>query len=200
MKYVDPDGRSPWLAISILIGVGITLQSDVQPKAAPVNVTSINTKLSNLFYDDPAKRTGAEIKGFYTRETYKSLKLEQHPLLALAGALPKGNYSESDYSNLYTKKGQSIETTGNILDGLGLVGSVIQNLSDGHLGDVILNLKITGRNLTSWNITLTTMDPETGKTSGRQVLSREEALKYLNDNKEVLKNDPAFKELQNLLY
>ena len=199
VRYIDPDGRFPWIAIPILIGFGITLKSDVQPKASPVDVMSINTKLSNIFYDDPAKRAGAEIKSPYTRENLKSLKLEQHPLLALGAALPKGNYSESDYTNPNQMKGHAIETTGSVLDGLSLVGTVMQNLSDGHLGDVTLNLKKSGRRVTSWNITLTTIDPLTGKTTGRQVLSREDALKYLNDNKEILKNDPAYKELQNLL-
>ena len=96
-------------------------------------------------------------------------------------------------------KGLAIEKTGTVLDGLGLLGTVVENLSKGHLGDVTLNLKKTGRNIISWNITLTTMDPLTGKTTGRQVLSRKDALKYLNENKEILKNDPAYKELQNLL-
>jgi len=96
-------------------------------------------------------------------------------------------------------KGTAIEKTGTVLDGLSLIGTVAENLSHGHLGDVTLNLNITGKDVTSWNITLTTMDPLTGKTTGRQVLSREDALKYLNDNKEILKNDPAYKELQNLL-
>lgn len=129
----------------------------------------------------------------------KSIKLEQHPLLALGSALPRGNYSESDYSNPNQMKGLAIEKTGTVLDGLGLLGTVVENLSKGHLGDVTLNLKKTGRNIISWNITLTTMDPLTGKTTGRQVLSRKDALKYLNENKEILKNDPAYKELQNLL-
>ena len=75
----------------------------------------------------------------------------------------------------------------------------MQNLSDGHLGDVTLNLKKTGRYVTSWNIILTTINPQTGKTTGRQVLSKEDALKYLNDNKEALKNDSVYKKLQNLL-
>ena len=57
----------------------------------------------------------------------------------------------------------------------------------------------TGRNTTSWNITLTTIDPLMGKTAGRQVLSRKDTLKYLNENKEILKNDPAYKEFWNLL-
>jgi len=46
---------------------------------------------------------------------------------------------------------------------------------------------------------LTTIDPLMGKTTGRQVLSRKDALKYLNENKEILKNDPAYKEFWNLL-
>ena len=44
-----------------------------------------------------------------------------------------------------------------------------------------------------------TIDPLMGKTTGRQVLSRKDALKYLNENKEILKNDPAYKEFWNLL-
>ena len=199
VRYIDPDGRFPWMAIPILIGLGVTLQSDVQPKASPIDATSINAKLSNIFYDDPAKRTGTEVKNPHTRESIRSLKIEQHPLAALGAALPRGNYSENDYTNSNQLKGQAIKTTGTVLDGLNLIGTVMQNLSDGHLGDVTLNLKKTGGRVTSWNITLTTMDPLTGKTTGRQVLSKEDALKYLNDNKEALKNDPAYKELQNLL-
>ena len=53
--------------------------------------------------------------------------------------------------------------------------------------------------MTSWSLTLTTLDPISGKATGRQVFSKEDALKYLNDNKEMLKNDPAFKKLKNLL-
>ena len=170
VKYTDPDGRASWIVIPILIGFCITLQSDVQPKASPVNAALLNRKLSNIFYDDPSKRTGAEIRNPYTRENLKSLKLEQHPILALGAALPRGNYSEGDYTNPYQVKGQAINTMGTVLDGLGLIGTVIQNLSDGHLGDVTLNLKKSGRKVTSWNITLTTIDPLTGKTTGERHL------------------------------
>ena len=199
VKYTDPDGESPWIAIPIIIGICMSLHSDVQPKSSPVDVTFINEKLSKLFYYDPAKKTDTGISSPYVREKIYSLKLEQHPLLALGAALPKGNYSESDYSNPNQLKGQAIVNTGTVLDGLSLVGTVVQNLSDGHLGDVTLNLKKTGRYVTSWNIILTTINPQTGKTTGRQVLSKEDALKYLNDNKEALKNDSVYKKLQNLL-
>lgn len=199
VKYTDPDGESPWIAIPIIIGICMSLHSDVQPKSSPVDVTFINEKLSKLFYYDPAKKTDTGISSPYVHEKIYSLKLEQHPLLALGAALPKGNYSESDYSNPNQLKGQAIVNTGTVLDGLSLVGTVVQNLSDGHLGDVTLNLKKTGRYVTSWNIILTTINPQTGKTTGRQVLSKEDALKYLNDNKEALKNDSVYKKLQNLL-
>ena len=96
-------------------------------------------------------------------------------------------------------KRPAIGKTGTALGALTLIDTVAKNLSNGHLGDVTLNLKKTGRNITSWNITLTTIDSLTGKTTGRQVLSRKDALKYLNENKEILKNDPAYKELWNLL-
>ena len=199
IKHTDPDGESPWIAIPIIIGICMSLHSDVQPKSSPVDVTFINEKLSKLFYYDPAKKTDTGISSPYVHEKIYSLKLEQHPLLALGAALPKGNYSESDYSNPNQLKGQAIVNTGTVLDGLSLVGTVVQNLSDGHLGDVTLNLKKTGRYVTSWNIILTTINPQTGKTTGRQVLSKEDALKYLNDNKEALKNDSVYKKLQNLL-
>jgi len=199
VKYVDPDGRFPWIVIPIGIGLGFVLKSDVQPKATPVDATVINNKLASIYYNDPAKVKGAEIRNPYTKTNLKPVKLEQHPLLALGAALPRGSYSESDYSDPNQMKGTAIEKTGTVLDGLSLIGTVAENLSHGHLGDVTLNLNITGKDVTSWNITLTTMDPLTGKTTGRQVLSREDALKYLNDNKEILKNDPAYKELQNLL-
>lgn len=54
-------------------------------------------------------------------------------------------------------------------------------------------------NVTSWNITLTTMDSLTGKRTGRQVLSREDALKYLNDNNAIFKNELTYKDFKNLL-
>ena len=95
-------------------------------------------------------------------------------------------------------KGHAIEKTGTALGALDLIDTVAKNLSNGYLGDVTLNLKKTGRNITSWNITLTTINPLTSKTTGRQVLSRKDALKYLNENKEILKNDPAYKELWGL--
>jgi len=198
VKYTDQDGKNAWLVLSI-VGLSFILQSDRLPEHTPVDILEINNKLANLFYDDPAKRTGVEMKNPYTRENIKSIKLEQHPLMALGAALPRGNYSESDYSNPNQIKSSSIKNTGTVLDGLNLISSVIGNLSNGHLGDVTLNLKRSGRHISSWNITLTTIDPLSGKTTGRQVLSREDALKYIDKNKDVLKNDTAFKELQNLL-
>ena len=198
VKYTDPDGRVPLVAILIVIGFVFALQSDVQP-VTHIDAAVINNKLSSIYYDDPAKRTGGEIKSPYTRETSRAIKLEQHPVLALGAALPRGNYSESDYSDPNQMKGHAIEKTGTALGALSLIDTVAKNLSNGHLGDVTLNLKKTGRNITSWNITLTTINPLTGKTTGRQVLSRKDALKYLNENKEILKNDPAYKELWDLL-
>ena len=198
VKYEDPDGRVPLVAILIVIGFVFALQSDVQP-VTHIDAAVINNKLSSIYYDDPAKRTGGEIKSPYTRETSRAIKLEQHPVLALGAALPRGNYSESDYSDPNQMKGHAIEKTGTALGALSLIDTVAKNLSNGHLGDVTLNLKKTGRNITSWNITLTTINPLTGKTTGRQVLSRKDALKYLNENKEILKNDPAYKELWDLL-
>ena len=198
VKYTDPDGRVPLVAILIVIGFAFALQSDVQP-VTHIDAAVINNKLSSIYYDDPAKRTGGEIKSPYTRETSRAIKLEQHPVLALGAALPRGNYSESDYSDPNQMKGHAIEKTGTALGALSLIDTVAKNLSNGHLGDVTLNLKKTGRNITSWNITLTTINPLTGKTTGRQVLSRKDALKYLNENKEILKNDPAYKELWDLL-
>ena len=92
-----------------------------------------------------------------------------------------------------------VEKTRTVLDGLNLASSIIQKLSDGHVGDITLTYKKGWGKITSWTLTLTTLDPVSGRSTGRQVFSREDALKYLNDNKEILKNDPAYKELKILL-
>ena len=94
MKYMDPDGRVPLVAILIVIGFAFALQSDVQP-VTHIDAAVINNKLSSIYYDDLAKRTGSEIKSPYTRETSRAIKLEQHPVLALRAALPRGNGKES---------------------------------------------------------------------------------------------------------
>ena len=140
VKYTDPDGRVPLVAILIVIGFAFALQSDVQP-VTHIDAAVINNKLSSIYYDDPAKRTGGEIKSPYTRETSRAIKLEQHPVLALGAALPRGNYSESDYSDPNQMKGHAIEKTGTALGALSLIDTVAKNLSNGHLGDVTLNLK-----------------------------------------------------------
>ena len=94
VKYMDPDGRVPLVAILIVIGFAFALQSDVQP-VTHIDAAVINNKLSSIYYDDLAKRTGSEIKSPYTRETSRAIKLEQHPVLALRAALPRGNGKES---------------------------------------------------------------------------------------------------------
>ena len=75
---------------TLVIGLGFVLKSDVQPKATPVDATVINNKLASIYYNDPAKVKGAEIRNPYTKTNLKPIKLEQHPLLALGAALPKG--------------------------------------------------------------------------------------------------------------
>ena len=93
VKYTDPDGRVPLVAILIVIGFAFALQSDVQP-VTHIDAAVTNNKLSSIYYDDLAKRTGSEIKSPYTRETSRAIKLEQHPVLALGAALPRGNGKE----------------------------------------------------------------------------------------------------------
>ena len=67
----------------------------------------------------------------------------------------------------------SIEKIGTALDGLNLAGTIIQNLSDGHVGEINLAYKQKGGKLTSWSLTLTTLDPISGKATGRQVFSKD---------------------------
>ena len=199
LKYVDPDGKFTWAAIPFIIGIGLLFKTDTQPKATPINADAINNKLANIYYNDPSKLRGVFLSSPYTRENSESLTLESHPIVAFGCALPRGNYSESDYSNQNQMKDTRIEKTRTVLDGLNLASSIIQKLSDGHVGDITLTYKKGWGKITSWTLTLTTLDPVSGRSTGRQVFSREDALKYLNDNKEILKNDPAYKELKILL-
>ncbi|MBM7024177.1 RHS repeat domain-containing protein [Treponema sp. Marseille-Q4523] len=199
VKYTDPDGKFTWAAIPFIIGIGLLFKTDTQPKATPINADAINNKLANIYYNDPSKLRGVFLSSPYTRENSESLTLESHPIVAFGCALPRGNYSESDYSNQNQMKDTRIEKTRTVLDGLNLASSIIQKLSDGHVGDITLTYKKGWGKITSWTLTLTTLDPVSGRSTGRQVFSREDALKYLNDNKEILKNDPAYKELKILL-
>ena len=195
VKYTDPDGKFIWVVVPIIIGFSVLFTSDKQPSPTPVNADGINKKLANIFYDDPSIQKGNVLTSPYGKENSKSLVLESHPILALSGALPRGSYSEGDYVNPNQLKGKAIENLETTVGGIGLAATIVENLSKGHLGDVTLTYKTDKGKVTSWLMTLTTINPLTGDTSGRQVFSREEALKYLNDNKEVLKNDPAYKEL-----
>ncbi len=199
IKYVDPDGECIAITGLLILAACLLLQSDSFPTANPVNVDAINNKLANLYYDDPAKTTQLTLSSPYTSENAKTLTLKTNPVLALACALPTGNYSEDDYDNPNQMVGRPIENVRTGLDGLNLFGTIVENLSNGHVGDIKLTYKKSGGKITSWLMTLTTIDPSTGKSTGRQVFSKEDALKYLNDNKERLKNDKAYKELNILL-
>ena len=75
----------------------------------------------------------------------------------------------------------------------------MENLADGHVGDVTLTYKQNFGKITSWTLTSTTLDAVSGRSTGRIIFSREDALRFLNDNKETLKNDSAYKKLQILL-
>ena len=132
-------------------------------------ITSLVEKLSGIFYDDPSKSTGTFLKPMDSRETLKSVLLESHPVLAFACALPTGHYSEGDYSNPNQKQGAAVERLGTVLSGLSLAGTIIQNLSDGHVGVVYLNYRKDRGTLISWNLVLTTLDPISGHSTARQV-------------------------------
>ena len=179
VKYVDPDGRFVWVVVPLIIGgISLFITSDKQPSPTPVNADAINKKLANIFYDDPSMQKGNVLTSPYGSENSKSLVLESHPVLALSGALPRGSYSEGDYVNPNQLKGKSVQTLETSVGGLGLAATIVENLSKGHLGDITLTYKTNYGKITSWLMTLTTINPLTGDTSGRQVFSREEALKY----------------------
>ena len=199
VKYIDPDGRFVWGAIPIIILGVMSLKSDKQPKPTPVNADHINTQLSNIYYNDPKTISGPSLKTTVSKIDIGSVTLESHPLLALSCAMPRGSYSESDYSSPNQFGSKTIQNFGTVLDGLNLAGSIMNNLADGHVGDVKIKYKTENGKMTEWQMSLTTINPVNGRATGRDIFSKEDALKYLESNKEVLKNDPEYKKLQYFL-
>ena len=74
----------------------------------------------------------------------------------------------------------------------------IPNLSEGHLGDIKFKYTQSGGRINSWNITVTIMDLKKNR-SIDQILSREEALKYLNENKDLLSKKKEYHWIANML-
>ena len=195
---MDPDGRTPWIVIPLIIGFGFLIQSDQEPPSEPIDPDVINNKLANIYYEDQDNKT--LLKSPYARETSGKLVLEDHPLIALGAALPTGSYSESDYSDPNQMIGPQVQTMRTVVDGMGFAGTVFENLSKGQVGSVELVYNKTGGKITSWALYITSLDPRSnGYKIEKLKFSREEALKYLNDNKEILKNETEYRKLKTLL-
>jgi RHS repeat-associated protein len=117
IKYTDPDGNYVWLVVAVI---------------------AVNNSLSGIYYNDGKNQTTV-MRNPYSNVNSSSITLDSHPIIALGSALPRGMYSESDYEDKNQLKGANVQNVSTVLGGLGLIGSIMENLSEGHAGDVKFN-------------------------------------------------------------
>nr|WP_305879934.1 MULTISPECIES: RHS repeat-associated core domain-containing protein [unclassified Treponema] len=197
VKYTDPDGESIIGGFILIAAVCLMLKSSSTPPLPPVDPVKVNNALLNKFYDD-----GKSVQNFiidpYKQNIPKEILLDSNPIIALGSALPRGMYSENDYNNENQRKPPAITNTATVLDGAGLLLRVLSNLSEGHVGDIKFKYTESGGSITSWNITVTIMNVKKNKVENK-ILSREEAIKYLNENKDLLSNKKEYHWISDML-
>jgi RHS repeat-associated protein len=195
VKYIDPDGRFPWLVIPIIIiGVGM-LQSDVMPPPPEVDISKITKALQGLHYGIPStNRPTLSNANLNYRKTREEVKIGNSLLVAVGASLPTGGLAPSDYDNGRTSN------IGTAMQALGLIGSVAERSrnSDGYFaGDIILTAYKTGGKATDWRITEAWTAPD--GTKGYSEYSREGALKYLEEKKVYLKEVGLYDKINAML-
>ena len=197
VKYTDPDGESCIGGFILIAALCLMLKSSSAPSLPPIDPVKVNNALSNTFYED-GKTSQKFIMDPYKQHILHEILLDSNPIAALGSALPRGMYTESNYNNENQHKPSAITNIGTVLDAAELLLGVLSNLSEGHLGDIKFKYTQSGGRINSWNITVTIMDLKKNR-SIDQILSREEALKYLNENKDLLSKKKEYHWIANML-
>lgn len=193
VKYTDPDGRVVWFAIPIiaiaLIGVGGVAH------APTIHQPDVANQLSRTAYDDgttgPAFQNKSAIR---SRETFS---LSSDAVAAVGSAMPRGMLGPNDYQD-YSDRSPTKGCT--LMDGVGLVGTVLENLTDGKgnkVGDIKLNIGRVNGSVNTWNIqrTMIGLDGRPDTT----IMKRDEANQYLIDNKQRLIENGVYADVEKSL-
>jgi hypothetical protein len=199
VKYTDPDGESPVIPILIIAGIALSLSSDSHSRRSQImsvgESLNIDMKLNNTSYADGGPRLPAFSRPA-GRESYGNITLDSNQLGRAASSIPRGGLDPNDYDD-----GRE-SPRGTIVGAIGLGGSMLANYlseseSGGHYADVKLNYTKADGKLLEWNIRITGIDPN-GVSPKDRILSKNEALMYLHENRARLIENGTYNQIGNL--
>ena len=198
VKYTDPDGEIIWIPIALIAAVCITLiAKDTVPPAATVDFSSLMTKFGECHYGRPDSKMFSSSTSTSVM-TPSSIHIASNLISAIGGSLPAGSPQPSDYSDGFDS------VRGAVMGGIGLAGTIIGNLADGngHLsGDIDMYLWKKDGNIVGWQIneTITRKDGEGSTTKMTYTYTRQQAIDFLNANKDYLIKAGLYDDMANAL-
>ncbi|MEM5948956.1 hypothetical protein WKV44_10455 [Spirochaetia bacterium 38H-sp] len=188
VKYTDPDGRVPFLVAGIVAAASLIFTSCSQPPPSQ-QIDEVIDKLKNANYgrvpiiQDPHSPIYLPIVIKIPR------KLLDYVLLVSA-ALPRDpDFTDMDYTGAQGVVSSSAAAkAGNIQGAIGFLGTIVDNLTDDQgrlVGSMFLTIEKnpwTG-DILWWELEYIMPVSIQGKQS--RILTREQALKFLESNKEL---------------
>jgi hypothetical protein len=202
IRYVDPDGRAIWIPLAILglAAVGLlqsSNQSIRQPDMTVSRAFAAERQLGNIRYNEGGPRP-SELRTPNSRDRHGSILLETNPVVRFACSLPRGGLEPGDFSDgKTTNMGHTIGIM--VLGGTTMANYMSQSESGTHHTDVRLHYIMgSNGNVSEWNIKITGLDPR-GSVPRDIILSRNEAMMYLHNNRERLMRDGIYNQIERLL-
>jgi RHS repeat-associated protein len=205
LKYVDPNGRIIWLVPVVIVAVCLMLQSDVVPPREYIDAGAAMDRMNKIgyYYPTPPNTPVLTGPGGYHRYDENPIRLRSDVIAAIFTSLPfGGGYQPGDDIDL-SNTSQSRQVVAAGIQGLQLLGSVMENISDGQ-GNMIGNVDLLVRRdnwgkADGWSIRIVRgdMTQKEGKSTQKLiVLNATEAKAFMLEYLKTLEKDSKqYKEL-----